>query len=263
MAIYALGDVAPQIDPAAYRPSRRHRDRRRHRRPRDSTVWPSAVLRGDYGSIVVGARTSVQDGIGPPRRARFPHHRGVGMRGRPPRPSRGVHPRRRVPGRVGGGGACTTPWSATGATVGAGAVVPRTACTCLPGALAVGIPATIKLGASDSAASGLPPRSTSRTAAATPSSCGASIERTIGAILTLYLSLRLIPREPRNRMRDGPRRVPTRAPATVADMHGPGPKRPGFWDSLTPRATRHTTPHIGWYGTTGSTIGDSTVTTLL
>ena len=28
----------------------------------DSTVWPSAVLRGDYGLISVGERTSIQDG---------------------------------------------------------------------------------------------------------------------------------------------------------------------------------------------------------
>ncbi len=28
----------------------------------ESTVWPSTVLRGDYGSIRIGARTSVQDG---------------------------------------------------------------------------------------------------------------------------------------------------------------------------------------------------------
>lgn len=27
-----------------------------------ASVWPGAVLRGDFGSIVVGARTSVQDG---------------------------------------------------------------------------------------------------------------------------------------------------------------------------------------------------------
>ena len=27
-----------------------------------STIWPSAVLRGDYGRIVVGERTSIQDG---------------------------------------------------------------------------------------------------------------------------------------------------------------------------------------------------------
>lgn len=28
----------------------------------DSSVWPGAVLRGDHGSIAVGARTSIQDG---------------------------------------------------------------------------------------------------------------------------------------------------------------------------------------------------------
>jgi carbonic anhydrase/acetyltransferase-like protein (isoleucine patch superfamily) len=27
-----------------------------------STIWPGAVLRGDYGKIVVGERTSIQDG---------------------------------------------------------------------------------------------------------------------------------------------------------------------------------------------------------
>jgi carbonic anhydrase/acetyltransferase-like protein (isoleucine patch superfamily) len=28
----------------------------------ESTVWPQAVLRGDYSGIVIGARTSIQDG---------------------------------------------------------------------------------------------------------------------------------------------------------------------------------------------------------
>ena len=28
----------------------------------DSSVWPGAVLRGDYGTIIVGERTSIQDG---------------------------------------------------------------------------------------------------------------------------------------------------------------------------------------------------------
>ena len=59
--IYALGDVAPRIDPTAFvhpdavvigdvtiGPS--------------SSVWPSAVLRGDGQPISIGARTSVQDG---------------------------------------------------------------------------------------------------------------------------------------------------------------------------------------------------------
>jgi carbonic anhydrase/acetyltransferase-like protein (isoleucine patch superfamily) len=61
MAIYQLGDLVPTIDPDAYV------------HPEavvigdvllgpDTTVWPSAVLRGDFGTITVGARTSIQDG---------------------------------------------------------------------------------------------------------------------------------------------------------------------------------------------------------
>ncbi|ATE56898.1 gamma carbonic anhydrase family protein [Actinosynnema pretiosum] len=61
MAIYALGDREPVVHPDAYVHP-------------DATVigdvvlgpfasvWPRAVLRGDYGRIEVGARTSVQDG---------------------------------------------------------------------------------------------------------------------------------------------------------------------------------------------------------
>jgi carbonic anhydrase/acetyltransferase-like protein (isoleucine patch superfamily) len=29
---------------------------------RDSSIWPTAVLRGDYGTIIIGERTSIQDG---------------------------------------------------------------------------------------------------------------------------------------------------------------------------------------------------------
>lgn len=61
MTLYALGDLAPQIDPTAYvhpdaviigdvviGP--------------EASVWPSAVLRGDSDRITIGARTSIQDG---------------------------------------------------------------------------------------------------------------------------------------------------------------------------------------------------------
>ena len=61
MAIYALGDVEPRIDPAAYV----HPDATvigDVTIGAGSTIWPQAVLRGDYGVITVGARTSVQDG---------------------------------------------------------------------------------------------------------------------------------------------------------------------------------------------------------
>ena len=61
MAIYALGDVEPRIDPEAYV----HPDATVIGNVTigpGTTVWPQAVLRGDYGEIIVGARTSVQDG---------------------------------------------------------------------------------------------------------------------------------------------------------------------------------------------------------
>jgi len=61
MAIYALGEVEPRIDPEAYV----HPDATVIGNVAigpGSTVWPHAVLRGDYGIIIVGARTSVQDG---------------------------------------------------------------------------------------------------------------------------------------------------------------------------------------------------------
>jgi carbonic anhydrase/acetyltransferase-like protein (isoleucine patch superfamily) len=61
MAIYALGDVEPRIDGEAYV----HPDATvigNVTLGPGTTVWPQAVLRGDYGVISVGARTSIQDG---------------------------------------------------------------------------------------------------------------------------------------------------------------------------------------------------------
>jgi carbonic anhydrase/acetyltransferase-like protein (isoleucine patch superfamily) len=61
MALYALGDQVPDIHPDAYV----HPDAvviGSVTIGAGSSVWPSAVLRGDDGLIVVGARTSIQDG---------------------------------------------------------------------------------------------------------------------------------------------------------------------------------------------------------
>lgn len=61
MAIYALGDVEPTIHPDAFV----HPDATvigNVTLAAGVSVWPHAVLRGDYGSITVGERTSVQDG---------------------------------------------------------------------------------------------------------------------------------------------------------------------------------------------------------
>ena len=60
MAIYALGDFVPKIHETAFV------------HPEaviignveigaESTIWPGAVLRGDDGKIIIGARTSIQD----------------------------------------------------------------------------------------------------------------------------------------------------------------------------------------------------------
>ncbi len=61
MPIYALGDLEPSIHPDAYV----HPDAvviGAVTIGAQSSVWPSAVLRGDDGRILVGARTSIQDG---------------------------------------------------------------------------------------------------------------------------------------------------------------------------------------------------------
>jgi carbonic anhydrase/acetyltransferase-like protein (isoleucine patch superfamily) len=61
MAIYALGEDAPDIAPDAFV----HPEGvviGRVRLGPQASVWPGAVLRADHGEITVGARTSIQDG---------------------------------------------------------------------------------------------------------------------------------------------------------------------------------------------------------
>ncbi|MDQ1679887.1 MAG: hypothetical protein QOI42_746 [Frankiaceae bacterium] len=61
MPIYALGDAVPVIDASAYV----HPEAvviGRVTIAAEATIWPGAVLRGDYGAIAIGAQTSVQDG---------------------------------------------------------------------------------------------------------------------------------------------------------------------------------------------------------
>jgi carbonic anhydrase/acetyltransferase-like protein (isoleucine patch superfamily) len=61
MAIYALGDAVPDIDPEAYVHPQATVIGAVRIGP-ESTIWPQTVLRGDHARITVGARTSVQDG---------------------------------------------------------------------------------------------------------------------------------------------------------------------------------------------------------
>ncbi len=61
MPLYALGDRTPKIDPAAFV----HPDAviiGNVTVGPESSIWPTAVLRGDHGEIRIGAQTSIQDG---------------------------------------------------------------------------------------------------------------------------------------------------------------------------------------------------------
>ena len=61
MPIYALADKVPDIDPLAFV----HPDAviiGDVRIGPESSIWPTAVLRGDHGRIVIGSQSSVQDG---------------------------------------------------------------------------------------------------------------------------------------------------------------------------------------------------------
>jgi carbonic anhydrase/acetyltransferase-like protein (isoleucine patch superfamily) len=61
LTVYALGSDEPRIDPTAWL----------HPQAAvignvtigaEASIWPCAVLRGDFGRIEIGARTSIQDG---------------------------------------------------------------------------------------------------------------------------------------------------------------------------------------------------------
>jgi carbonic anhydrase/acetyltransferase-like protein (isoleucine patch superfamily) len=59
--IFALGSHVPTIDPSAFVHPEAVVIGAVTIGP-EASIWPGAVLRGDYGQIFVGARTSVQDG---------------------------------------------------------------------------------------------------------------------------------------------------------------------------------------------------------
>ena len=61
MPLYAIGDRTPSIDPTAFVHPEAVVIGSVSIGP-ESSVWPTAVLRGDSGRVIVGARTSIQDG---------------------------------------------------------------------------------------------------------------------------------------------------------------------------------------------------------
>ena len=145
MAIYRLGDLIPTIDPEAYV----HPDAviiGDVTLGPETTVWPCAVLRGDFGTITVGARTSIQDGTVIHAGPEFPTTVGNGC----------------VIGHLAhlegctleddslvGSGSVVLHYAVigSGATVGANAVVPNR--MVVPAeSLAIGVPAVIKPGKS-------------------------------------------------------------------------------------------------------------------
>ncbi len=146
MAIYRLGELVPSVHPEAYV----HPDAvviGDVTIGAESTIWPQAVLRGDYGTITVGARTSIQDGTVVHAGPGFPTVVGDGC----------------VVGHLAHLEGCTLEDDSlvgsgsvvlhhavvgAGATVGANAVVPNNM-EVPAGALALGVPATIRPDRSD------------------------------------------------------------------------------------------------------------------
>ena len=148
MAVYALGDIEPRIDPSAYV----HPDAvviGDVTIGAEASVWPSAVLRGDDGRIQVGARTSIQDGAVIHTTPELPTIIGadcvIGHL---------VHLEGCIveDGALVGNGSIVLHRALvrTGAVVGSGAVVPN-GVEVPAGAMALGIPARIKEGAADPA----------------------------------------------------------------------------------------------------------------
>lgn len=142
MTIYALGDRVPKIHPTAYV----HPDAviiGSVEIGAESTIWPGAVLRGDDGDIIIGARTSIQDNTVIHTMPEFPtrvgddcvighivHLESCTIESRAQVSSGAVVLHRVVVG--------------TGAIVAANAVVLNDTIV-PPGALAVGTPAVVKL----------------------------------------------------------------------------------------------------------------------
>lgn len=148
MAIYALGGDEPRIHPTAFvHPQATIIGRVEI--GEGSSIWPSAVLRGDHNVIRIGDRTSIQDGS--VLHVTAEHETVVGdecVVGHL------VHLEGCTvePGALVGNGSIVLHRAviSTGAVVGSNAVVTNDTVV-PPGALALGVPAKIREGAADPA----------------------------------------------------------------------------------------------------------------
>jgi carbonic anhydrase/acetyltransferase-like protein (isoleucine patch superfamily) len=142
--VYALDDMVPTIDPEAYV----HPDAvviGAVELAAGASVWPTAVLRGDHGLIRIGERTSIQDGTIVHTTHNWPTVIGAGCV---------VGHRAHLEGCVVEDGCLIGSGSLvlnratvqTGAVVAAAALI-REDMVVPPGALALGVPATIREGA--------------------------------------------------------------------------------------------------------------------
>jgi carbonic anhydrase/acetyltransferase-like protein (isoleucine patch superfamily) len=139
--IYALDDDEPDIHELAYVAPDAVVIGRVTIGP-EASVWPGAVLRGDHGTISVGARTSVQDGTVVHCTARYPTVIGADCV---------VGHNAHLEGCVVEDGCLIGSGSITlnGVVVGAGSIVAAAALvpegfTVPPGSLVAGVPAAIK-----------------------------------------------------------------------------------------------------------------------
>ncbi|NMM91467.1 gamma carbonic anhydrase family protein [Rhodococcus sp. SRB_17] len=143
MAVYALGDKVPDIHPEAYV----HPDAvviGNVKLAAGTSIWPQAVLRGDYGTISVGAGSNIQDGTVIHCTATDPTIIGAGCV---------VGHNAHIEGSVIGDGCLIASGSivlnrsviGAGSIVGAGAVIAR-GFEVPPRSMALGVPAKIREG---------------------------------------------------------------------------------------------------------------------
>jgi carbonic anhydrase/acetyltransferase-like protein (isoleucine patch superfamily) len=141
VSIYALDDDEPDIDELAYIAPEAVVIGRVTIGPQAS-VWPGAVLRGDHGTISVGARTSIQDGTIVHCTARWPTVIGADCV-----VGHNAHLEGCViePGCLVGSGSVTLNRVVVGAgsIIAAGAVIPE-GMVVPPGSLVAGVPAQVK-----------------------------------------------------------------------------------------------------------------------